>query len=204
MHAGTTAGQREHGGPGAQVVGSALELLGPDGFEALHDVRSPGRPPAEIDHVVVGPPGVFVVHTESWAGAVTVEAQTLRQNGYTRVQQTEAVHRSALVVGLSLGASWAAFVVPVICLTGTAELVPTQAGPVTVLSVNHLSAWLLSQPGRLSPVDVQQVMRSLRVALPGEAVIALPGQGSGRIRLPKSQRRAPVPIERRAVQRREG
>jgi len=141
------------------------------------------------------------MHTESWSGAVTVQDETLRQNGYSRVQQAEAVRRSALVVGLSLGASWAALVVPVICLIGSAELVPTPAGPVTVLSLDHLAAWLLSQPSQLAPPGVQQVVRSLRVALPGVTAVASPTQASARIRLPKSQRRAPVQVERRAVPR---
>ncbi len=143
------------------------------------------------------------MHTENWSGAVSVQEETLRQNGYSRVQQTEAVRRSALVVGLSLGASWAALVVPVICLIGPAELVPTRAGPVTVLSLDHLTAWLLSQPSRLAAPGVQQVVRSLRAALPGETPVVIPDQATARIRLPKSRRRAPIEIERRAVPRRE-
>jgi len=141
------------------------------------------------------------MHTENWSGAVTVQEETLRQNGYSRVQQTEAVRRSALVVGLSLGASWAALVVPVICLIGPAELVPSQAGPVSVLSLDHLTAWLLSQPNRLAAPGVQQVVRSLRAALPGEPAVVIPDQASARIRLPKSRRRAPIELERRAVPR---
>ena len=144
------------------------------------------------------------MHTESWSGAVTVQDETLRQNGYSRVQQTEALRRSALVVGLSLGASWAALVVPVICLIGSAELVPTQAGPVTVLSLDHLTAWLLSRPSPMTTAGVNQVVRSLRVALPGDTAVVIPDQASTRIRLPKSQRRVSVELERRAVPRREG
>ena len=203
MHAGTPTGRLQPGQGHEQLVGSALELLRPHGFAVLHDLQLPGRPGARIDHVVVGPAGVFVMDTENWAGAVTVDAETLRQNGYSRVQQTEAVHRSALVVGLSLGAAWAALVVPVICLVGSSELVPTQAGPVTVLSLDHLSAWLLSHPRQLTPPGVTQVLRSLQVALPGEPPVAIPAQASARGRLPKSRRRLPFRVERRAVPRRE-
>src|SRR5688572_3173310 len=164
MQVGRSAGQLEHGRRDERLVTPALERLRPHGFEVLHDVHRPGRSRAAIDHVVVGPPGVFVTHTENWSGVVTVQEDALRQNGYSRVQQTEAVRRSALVVGLSLGASWASLVVPVICLIGPAELVPTQAGPVTVLSLDHLAAWLLSQQSQVSPTGVQQIVRSLRAA----------------------------------------
>ena len=199
MHAASPAGQLEPDQRDEQPVGAALKLLRPHGFEVLHDVPLPSRPRAAINHIVVGPPGVFVMNTENWSGAVTIEAETLRQNGYSRVQQTEAAHRSALVVALSLGASWAALVVPVICLIGSAELVPTQAGPVTVLSLDHLAAWLLSEPSQLTPPGVKQVVRSLHVALPGETTVANPA--AARSRLPKSQRRVPLRVERRAVPR---
>jgi hypothetical protein len=152
--------------------------------------------------VIVGPPGVFVVDAMSWSGSVLVRDATLHQNGYSRAKQTESVHRAALVVGLALGASWASLVVPVICLRGPTALVPTQAGPVAVMSLDHLTGWLLSRPSCLTPTEVRQVLRSVRAALPGiDAVV--PAQPSARNRLPKSQRRAPLQIERRAVARRD-
>jgi hypothetical protein len=203
MQVGTSAGHLEHGRRD-DLVNLVLERLRPHGFEVLDDVHWPGRPRAAIDHVVVGPSGVFVMHTENWSGTVTVHEDTLRQNGYSRAQQTDAVHRSALVVGLSLGASWAALVVPVICLTGPAELLPTQTGPVTVVSLDHLAGWLLSEPSQVTPPGVQQIVRSLRAALPGVTTPAIPAQAPARIRLPKSQRRVVLPVERRAVPRREG
>jgi hypothetical protein len=192
-------GQLEQGQHGEQLVAPALELLRPQGFEVLHDVELPGRPRAGIDHVIVGGPGVFVMNTESWSGTVMVEAGTLWQKGYSRVQQTEAVHRAALFVGLSLGASWAALVVPVICLIGPSALVPTQAGPVTVLSLDHLTAWLMSHPSLLTPPGVAQISRCLRVALPGVDAVAGPTQPADRNR--RSRRRAPGQVERRAVPR---
>jgi hypothetical protein len=201
LHVGSPAGHLEPSERSEQLLGPALQRLRPYGFEVLHDVSWPGRRRTAIDYVLVGPSGVFVMHTESWSGTVTVEAESLRQNGYSRVQQTEAVRRSALVVGLSLGASWAALVVPVICLVGGAELVPTRAGPVTVLSLDHLTAWLLSQPSPLTSAGVNQVVKSLRVALPGDTAVVIPDQAPARIRLPKSQRRASVELERRAVPR---
>src|SRR4051812_41622146 len=42
---------------GEQTVGQQLDRLREHGFVVLHDVRWPGRQRANIDHVVVGPPG---------------------------------------------------------------------------------------------------------------------------------------------------
>lgn len=141
------------------------------------------------------------MNTETWSGEVTVEAGTLQQNGYSRAQQTDAVLRAALFVGLSLGASWAALVVPVICLNGSSALAPAQAGPVTVLSLDHLTAWLSSHPSLLTPPAVKQVLRCLRVALPGANAVAGPAEPAAGHRLRRSRRRVPPQVERRAVPR---
>ena len=56
----------------ARATARALTGL-PSGWTVLHDRVGPGRRGARIDHVVVGPGGVFVIATQSWAGTVSVE-----------------------------------------------------------------------------------------------------------------------------------
>src|SRR6185312_6358216 len=48
----------------------ALRPLEDRGWRVLHDRRWPGSTRANVDHVVVGPPGVMVVDTKHWAGPV--------------------------------------------------------------------------------------------------------------------------------------
>ena len=59
----------DKGAHGEQRVGRKLErILGGEGI-VLHDRRIPGRR-SNIDHVLIGPAGVFVVDTKSYQGKV--------------------------------------------------------------------------------------------------------------------------------------
>jgi hypothetical protein len=44
----------------------------PDNFYVIHDVTTPC---GNLDHVVVGPTGVFVIDTKNWRGAVTADGK---------------------------------------------------------------------------------------------------------------------------------
>jgi hypothetical protein len=64
------SGRWSRGAEGEEVVGRILEGLSPAGWHVLHDV-SFGR--GNIDHVVVGPGGVFSVETKSHPGRRSVD-----------------------------------------------------------------------------------------------------------------------------------
>ena len=69
---------------GGRATAATLEGLPRDVWRVLHDVPWPGRSHAAIDHVVVGPAGVFVVDAKSWTGIVSVRDGVLRQDKYSR------------------------------------------------------------------------------------------------------------------------
>ena len=73
----------ERGAEGEQATADVLAVL-PAGWTALHDVRWPKRRLANIDHIVVGPGGVFVIDSKNWSGHVSIEDGRLRQNGRFR------------------------------------------------------------------------------------------------------------------------
>jgi hypothetical protein len=64
----------------------------PPSWTVLHNPTWPGRRFDNIDHVVVGPSGVFVIDTKSWSGRITVEHGLLLQGGR---DQSPAVWGSA-------------------------------------------------------------------------------------------------------------
>lgn len=55
------------GATGEATIGYILERL-PDHYQVIHDVKTPS---GNIDHVVVGPTGAFVIDTKNWKGVVT-------------------------------------------------------------------------------------------------------------------------------------
>lgn len=74
----------ERGADGEHATAEALAPLEAQGWVARHDVAWPARPRANIDHVVIGPGGVYVIDSKNWSGDVEVRDQVLRQNGYSR------------------------------------------------------------------------------------------------------------------------
>jgi hypothetical protein len=66
------------GARGEESVAALLAAL-PKGFHVFHDLMCGSA--GGIDHVVVGPNGVFVVETKCWAGTVTVEDGAILADG---------------------------------------------------------------------------------------------------------------------------
>ena len=50
------------GRAGEQAVGQLLETFRAEGFDVMHDICEDGF---NVDHVLIGPPGVFVVETKT-------------------------------------------------------------------------------------------------------------------------------------------
>jgi hypothetical protein len=93
-----------------------LDPLAERGFVILHDRRIPGSK-ANIDHIAVGPSGVFVIETKNIAGRLRIDGHDMRIAG-RRVRAVEEVRREASAVANALGARLDALglsVVPVIC-----------------------------------------------------------------------------------------
>jgi hypothetical protein len=119
------------GARGEELVARELASL-PAGFTVLHGVRVPGASPVskeDCDHVVVGPPGVFLVETKNWSGRVTVAESRLLCDGREPSRPPLAQARSgAALLGRELSARCGLelAVNPVLCFA-TARL---PAGPI--------------------------------------------------------------------------
>ena len=98
-----------------------MAKLGTD-FRFIHDRRVPGGR-ENIDHIVVGPTGVFVVETKNIRGKFQVNRGRLFDGRFYRDKYIEQAQRQALAVEgvLSPVASLRIEVVPLICVHG-AEL----------------------------------------------------------------------------------
>jgi hypothetical protein len=57
------------GATGEAVVGSVLEGL-PDSYGVIHDLKTSY---GNIDHLVIGPTGVYVIDSKNWRGTVTAD-----------------------------------------------------------------------------------------------------------------------------------
>jgi hypothetical protein len=78
------------GAAGEECVGRVLDELRPAGWLALHDVDV-GR--GNIDHVLVGPAGIYTIETKSHRGRIntaTIESWMLRQ-AYAEAKEVERI-----------------------------------------------------------------------------------------------------------------
>ena len=155
----------ERGSEGERQIGAALEAGRPHGWLVLHDVRWPGRPKANIDHVAVGPGGILVVDAKNWSGSVTLRDGVLRQSGFRRTREVDAVGSAALAVGELLNLPWSLHVIPVLALVDQPELSTQRVGAVTVVAASGLTAWMCSLPPQLGAADVIGLTDHLRTAL---------------------------------------
>jgi Nuclease-related domain len=134
----------EKGRVGELAISAALARLVPAGYALIDDVRWPGTQKANVDHVVYGPAGMFVVDAKNWTGTVEVRAGVLRQNGYRRTRETDKAASMAASVQAFLGPSVGA-VNPVLCLVGQ-PLTPAQmCGATLVVGADGLAPWIFRQ-----------------------------------------------------------
>lgn len=156
------------GAKAEQAVAEALQEL-PDDYYVFHDLEFPGF---NIDHVVLGPNGIFLVETKSQKGKITQEHGVLLRNGRKFFKdflnqcwsQTYSLrdHLGAeRLGGLSIK--------PILCFSrGFVEI----RGPVRgtqVLNIRFLRPYILSQRGSLPTQARDQIIPLLAAALSNPA-----------------------------------
>jgi hypothetical protein len=146
-----------------EATTAALSTLG-DAWCVSTGVGWPSRGDAVIDHVVVGPGGVFVIDSRHWAGSLEMREDGLRQNGRLRNDATNATTFAAFAVSdvLDLDVSE---VHPVLCLVREGELTGW-AGDVFVTTSQDLAAELTECPPVLGPDDVARIGGLVTTELP--------------------------------------
>ncbi len=144
------------GATGERFVAARLSTL-PAGWTVLHSLPV-GRNGADIDHLVVGPGGVFTVNTKHHVDAsVWVAGRTVLVAGSSRpiVQKAEAeARRVDRIVARVLPDPPA--VRPVVAIVGAKRITVRRAPRfVTVLRAEHLRRFLRAQPACLAPDQVR-------------------------------------------------
>lgn len=186
----------ERGADGEAATASLLEAL-PAQWTVLHDVRWPGRQRANIDHVVIGPAGVFVVDTKNWSGTVVVAHDVLRQNGRQREQTVANAAEAALAVARLVPELDVRLVVPVLCFVRDDDL-RGWARDVMVCSTANLAAMLMTRKPVLDETSTATLVRHLTSALRAAASPSARPIGSAGSRAPRS----PAPSATRRASRR--
>jgi hypothetical protein len=183
----------ERGAEGEAATASALKALGPS-WSVFHDVRWPGRPRANIDHVVVGPTGVFVIDSKNWSGDVRVVGDVLHQGSRRREREVAAAADAALAVTQLLQGLGAT---PVMCFVRP-DPIEGQARGVMICSTQNLVQTLATQPPVLGPESIRRVSTILRQQL-ASATDRIPQHPRGGHAASKRMREQAAPRTRSGV-----
>lgn len=148
------------GARGEEMVAALLEAL-PQGYHVFHDV--PCGAAGGIDHLVVGPTGLFVVETKFWSGLVRVEDGVVSVDGALPsrppLQQVRSTAR-ALTDFLAERLEVVPPCVPVVCFaSNTLEGGLHVSEDTTVCNASGLRALILSHAAHLIPDDIERIVK---------------------------------------------
>jgi hypothetical protein len=134
-------------------------LLGrlPSRWHVFHDIPV-GERGANIDHVVVGPAGVFTVNTKNRKGKVWLAPGTLLVNGHKTdylPKATREAARASKLLEAALGRPVS--VKGVLSIIADNWTIKEKPSDVHVGSPRGVNRWLLDQPPTLSPREVNEI-----------------------------------------------
>ena len=151
------------GASGESRVGRKLSKL-PTGWHVLHSIPIGDRG-ADIDHLVIGPGGVFNINTKCHPeGTIWLHEQALRVNGHiTDYLRNSRFERDRVSHILSGACGMPVQSLPMVVLVDIAKMtvkgVPTDVIVTTLRSVRHV---LGRQPQRLAAAQVEHIFAVAR------------------------------------------
>ena len=144
------------GAEGEELVAARLKRL-PDTWRVFQDITI-DKAQHNVDHLVIGPGGVFSLNTKNLTGSVWVGALAVRVNHQptdflrkARWEKREVTRR------LNAASGFRVEVNPVIVVIADQLKVHTQPPDVTVVARRKIVQWLVAQEHCLDPSEVQRL-----------------------------------------------
>ena len=159
------------GARGEESVARALALL-PSDYRVFHGVSINGAqgPGNDIDHVVIGPSGIFAVETKNWSGIITIKDGMVCYDdkipNRPPLQQVK-LSASALAQNLGVVLSGSVSVQPVLCFAGARPPKRIQGVGGVVVCIPESIAEVVgeSNPDAPAPALMDRVARHLSAGL---------------------------------------
>ncbi|WP_269046112.1 nuclease-related domain-containing protein [Paenarthrobacter sp. Z7-10] len=157
------------GAAGEALVGEKLKTLNPSDWLVLHDVHWPGRPKANLDHVLVGPGGVLVIDAKNWTGRIEVREGVLFQEGRTRIRETIGVLEQVAALTVLLDPKHRQRVHGWLCMVRQPDMQAISSSGVRIQGLSTLTDAINALPNVLEPAEVQAIHAYLKQLLTGAA-----------------------------------
>ena len=133
----------------------------PDDWHVFHDFKA-GR--HHVDHVLIGPAGVFSVETKNWRDPVQLESGELIVGGHVPNHPpiAQAAAEAKSVKAALERAGWSGEVGPVVCFaSGTFQGGISTAGKVLVANAEAFVKWLGERPAVRTPDECARLVQLL-------------------------------------------
>jgi hypothetical protein len=140
----------QRGATGERRTAHLLDRLTREGFVVFHDLTVPGSK-ANVDHLAIGPTGVFVIDSKQWTGSIHQSTDGLIWHNHSPLDRTlDTVRWEAQAISRLLGTRTAAL----LCVHGAhIQGGGLHAQGVAIVSANRLRS-ALGQDQVLSDADV--------------------------------------------------
>lgn len=151
------------GARGEEKVAGVLAGL-PSSYHVFNDFAA-GR--AHVDHVVVGPGGVFSVETKTWRGSVTVEDGHILLNGQLpdRDPLAQTLKEATLVRNALVAKGWEGLVTPVLVFASDSFAAHrANVRGVIVINSNELKVGFASDRIVIPPVELDRLVGLMEIA----------------------------------------
>jgi len=150
-----------HGAEGERRTARLLAPLERHGYQVFHDLAVPGSP-ANVDHVVVGPTGVYVIDSKRYRGHLHYSAGHVWHGGRTLDRTLQTLWWEATQVAETLGFGPDLHIYPVLC--------------VHVARLSWLHELLVDGVPVLGGAALRPALQVTRQALTAEQVALVAGQ----------------------------
>ncbi len=147
---------------GERVVGQFLERLREQGYQVFHDVQGQNF---NLDHVLIGPAGVFTIETKTWSkplkgdARIRFDGQTLQVGGHEpeRDVMAQAAAQASWLKALLAESTGRSFEVrPVVLFPGWfVEATPGAHRTLWVLEPKALPTFLSNESVRMEAADIK-------------------------------------------------
>jgi Nuclease-related domain len=151
------------GADGEEAVGARLASLEPHGWRILHAVNV-GTRGSDIDHVAVGPGGVYTLNTKTHLGhRMTVYEHAILVDGHNQPYLRNSRHEAARATRLLTQAcGFAVTAMPLIVVLCDALTVRHQPADVQVVGRRDIALWLRKRPAVLAAVEIDAIWEHAR------------------------------------------
>jgi hypothetical protein len=157
QRAQAVAARYEAAAVGEQHVAAALLALTGAGWTLLVDRRWPGSAVANVDMILVGPGGVFVIDVKNWRVSPTVIEGQLHAGHENRHQEISKLRAITSMVQDELAILDMTPAVAAAVMVFANHCVDQRVGTVFLRGVKEVAPWLAALPRRLAPQQATRV-----------------------------------------------